>query len=127
MYHLFNERTRTLSTVHHPFAMGHFSGGFDKYFEMFKEKRLNGGDVFEHTAKWWRVRLLDNVFITMYEEMKRDLEGVVLKVAKFLGMDVADEHIIFLSSFSEMKMNEFVSEKVLVDAEHFDLIQSTLI
>ena len=111
-------------------SMGYFSGGFDEYFEMFKEKRIYGGDVIEHNAEWWKVRHLDNVFITTYEQMKQDLEGVIGKVAKFLGKPVSDEtiaQITHLCSFGEMKKNEFVNGKVLADSGVFDFTKSTFI
>jgi hypothetical protein len=52
-----------------PDFCGNYSGTWDDFFELFKEKPLRG-NALEHNAEWWKVRDLDNVLVIKYEEMK---------------------------------------------------------
>ena len=44
-----------------------------------------GGDYWEHAASWLRQRGRDDVLLVTFEEMKRNLPGVVDRVADFMG------------------------------------------
>nr|XP_037281803.1 amine sulfotransferase-like [Rhipicephalus microplus] len=61
----------------------------DGKFEDFVDTFLNGdfgyGDYFEHVAWGYSLREQPNVFFVTYEELKRNLRDVVLKLAFFLG------------------------------------------
>jgi len=47
--------------------------------------REGGSSYWGHTASWWRQRARPNVLLFCYEDMKRDLPGVVGRVAAFIG------------------------------------------
>lgn len=47
--------------------------------------RAGGSGYWGHTASWWRQRTRPDVALFCYEEMKRDLPGVVDRVAEFIG------------------------------------------
>ena len=44
-----------------------------------------GGGYWGHAASWWRQRGRDDVLLCTFEQMKRDLPGVVDRVALFMG------------------------------------------
>ena len=64
----------------------------------------------EHVEGWWRrAEEHDNVLFVHYESMKRDLRGVVIKVAKFLDMTLTEteiDKVVARSSFDYMKEHE---------------------
>jgi hypothetical protein len=65
-----------------------------------------GGSWAVNTAGYWAQRHRPNVLIASFKEMKRDLRGVVLKVADFLKIDVSDaviDEVCRKSSFEYMK------------------------
>ena len=121
----------TLVSLYHFYQMaspmGFYKGTWDEFFQLFKEKRLWGGDVFDFNTAWWKVRDQDNIFITTYEEMKKDHEGVVRKVAKFLGKELSDEvvqKIVELTGFEQMKSNPLVNGEDMAKAGVLDLSKS---
>lgn len=44
-----------------------------------------GGDYWEHAASWLRQREREDVLLVTFEEMKRNLPGIVDRVAEFMG------------------------------------------
>ena len=121
----------TLVSLYHFYqmnsALGSYNGTWDEFFQLFKEKRLWGGDIFDFNTAWWKVRDQDNIFITTYEEMKKDREGVVRKVAKFLGKELSDEvvqKIVELTGFEQMKSNPLVNGEDVAQAGIFDYSKS---
>ena len=46
---------------------------------------ISFGNHCEHVAEWYKVRNDENVLFLLYEEMKADLKGNVMKIAEFLG------------------------------------------
>ena len=121
----------TLVSLYHFYqigkALGFYKGTWDEFFQLFKEKRLWGGDMFDFNTAWWKVRDQDNIFITTYEEMKKDHEGVVRKVAKFLGKELSDEvvqKIVELTGFEQMKSNPLVNGEGMAKSGLFDYSKS---
>ena len=111
-------------------AMGHFQGTWNEFFQLFKEKHLWGEDIIDFNIVWWKRRHLDNVFITSYEDMKRDAAGVVRQVAAFLGKALSEEdvaRIVEETSFQRMKENPNVNRQDLADAGIFDFKKSTFV
>lgn len=53
-----------------------------------------GGGWWGHAASWWRVRERPEVLLFTYEQMTRDLGGVVDRVADFIGVDDAETRAI---------------------------------
>ena len=79
----------------------------DTWFELFLSPQFPlGGSWAVNTAGYWAQRNRPNVLIASFKEMKRDLRGMVLKVAKFLNISVPDaviDEVCRQSSFHYMK------------------------
>lgn len=55
------------------------------------------GTYWSHVRSWWEQRHRDDVLILCFEDMKRDHEGAVRRIAAFIGIS-ADEELIALST-----------------------------
>lgn len=76
------------------------------------------GPYFNHLLSFWNQRHLENILIITYEDMKRDLSGVIEKVASFLGKSVGEKDLPKLVdhlSFAKMKDNRAVNYKSFVE------------
>jgi hypothetical protein len=87
-------------------------GQFSDYFDLWMEGQTDYGDYFDFNLSWFRHRGDDNVLIYTYEDMKRDIRGVIRRVAGFLGSDHLKrvetdpqlmEDIVTYSSFEYMR------------------------
>ncbi|CAF1161929.1 unnamed protein product [Rotaria sordida] len=79
---------------------------FDAFFEDFINGNVPFGVYFEHPHSIWQHKDDANVFLTSYEEMKRDLPEVIDRIAQFMNIELSDnllEHIATYSSFNYMK------------------------
>ena len=89
-------------------TLNKFSGTWDEYFDLYKDKHLWGGDVLDFNISWWNLRHLDNVLILKFEDMKDDPEDAIRTVARFVGKELSKEEIAEVaerSSFSQMKQD----------------------
>ncbi|GFV07637.1 sulfotransferase 1C2A [Trichonephila clavipes] len=51
---------------------------------------LEYNDYFDHLLNWYPHRDDPNVFYTRFEDMKKDMTSVMLKLSKFLGKEYLD-------------------------------------
>ena len=89
-------------------ALGNYSGTFDEFFEMFKEKQHVYGDYFDHVLSWWTQKTNPGVLFVHYEDMKKDLKNEVQRIATFVGKDLKDDvvdAIVEACTFKGMKTN----------------------
>ena len=88
-------------------AFGPFSGSWDDFFELFKNKQLVNGDYFDHQVDWFRYnKSRENSLIIFYEDMKNDLKGHVRKFAKFLNKNISEKVLSLITkrtTFSSMR------------------------
>jgi hypothetical protein len=78
------------------------------YFDVIDANGMQGA-LFGFLAAWWRLRNEPNVMFLHYADMKKDHEGSVRKIAKFLGEQPTDAqwtNILEYTSFPWMKHNE---------------------
>ena len=66
---------------HYDFADGTFS----EFFECFVAGEVDFGDYFDHLESWIANRDEPNVLFLTYEAMKRDAEGEIAALGRFLG------------------------------------------
>jgi len=88
-------------------GMGPAMPSVDTMYRLFlADKFLLGGSWPANAAGYWAQRHRPNVLVMSYKSMKRDLEGTVRQVARFLDVCVPDEVIRAVcekASFSYMK------------------------
>jgi hypothetical protein len=70
-----------------------FEGTFDEFFERFLKGKTSFGCWFDHVEGWWKHRNDPNVLFLTYEELSRDLEACICRVADFIGRDVPAERL----------------------------------
>ncbi|KAG8192760.1 hypothetical protein JTE90_009780 [Oedothorax gibbosus] len=66
-------------------------GSFDDFFELFIDDGVDFGDYFDHLLSWYEQRHLPNVLLLTYESMKADPKAAIVKIARFLDEELADE------------------------------------
>ncbi|KAB8264719.1 P-loop containing nucleoside triphosphate hydrolase protein [Aspergillus pseudonomiae] len=104
---------------------GYYSGEWDHWLEMFMNGQCHRGDWFDHVLSWWEHRHADNILFLTYEDLKRDPEAEVCKIAAFLGVEMTPERLDSIKgkiSFSAMKASGFTDLgeiKELSHGEHF--------
>ena len=75
-----------------------FTGSWDDFFHLFKIRKLPNWDLFDFTLAWYKYhQSRENSLILIYEEMKQDLRGHILKIASFLGVKLSDKVIDYIT------------------------------
>ena len=96
-----------VSYYHHmrsEIQLGGFNGTWDQFFEVFMEKRLPWGDYFEHNADWYRFNKdRKESLILVYEDMKKDPKGHVVKIANFIGHELSDKAVDLIVDHTSAK------------------------
>ncbi|KAL6616689.1 hypothetical protein ACP70R_038959 [Stipagrostis hirtigluma subsp. patula] len=105
---------------------------FQEMFELFCEGRCPNGPQWHHVLQYWQesVRRPDKVMFLRYEEMLREPERNLKKLAKFMGCEFSDEEeeagvvraIVELCSLEKMKnmeVNRSGSTKLGVKSESY--------
>ena len=70
---------------------------------------LQWGYYFDHVLSWWPHRNNPNMLVLKYEDMIKDLESAVSKIATFLNVELSTDitnKIVRLSSFDTMKKDK---------------------
>ncbi|GBP28013.1 Sulfotransferase family cytosolic 1B member 1 [Eumeta japonica] len=70
-----------------------FSGDFKTYWRIFLNNLVISAPYFEHLKEAWKQRKHPNMLFLFYEEMYKDLPGVVRRVAKFFEKKYSDAQI----------------------------------
>ncbi|XP_055936478.1 sulfotransferase ssu-1-like [Argiope bruennichi] len=93
-------------------GFGFWDGEFNDFFELFMAGEVEYNDYFDHLLDWYPHRNDPNVFYTTYEDMKKDIKDVILRLSKFLGQEYIEaiekdnnvlNNIIHFSGFQYMK------------------------
>uniref|UniRef100_A0A673KLV8 Sulfotransferase n=1 Tax=Sinocyclocheilus rhinocerous TaxID=307959 RepID=A0A673KLV8_9TELE len=81
---------------------------FDTFFEKFMEGNVFGNCWFEHVKSWCSHNDEMNFSYITYEEMIKDLQSVVERIASFLGRNLTPQQlndVVEHSTFKNMKNN----------------------
>ncbi|KAF5280174.1 hypothetical protein FQR65_LT15037 [Abscondita terminalis] len=107
-----------VSFYHHCKLMEGYKGTFDEFCELFLAGRSCYGPFWKSVLSIWQERHRSNILFIKYIDMKKDLGGVIRKVASFLERDLNDEAIERLVkhlSFDSMQRNPAVNLKLVID------------
>jgi peroxiredoxin len=86
-----------------------YKGTFDEFFEQFMRGKVHFGSWFKHVEGWWNRRNHLNVLFLTYEELTRDLEGCLRRIAAFCHLELSPEKLPLIlerCSFAFMKQHE---------------------
>ncbi|XP_035828597.1 sulfotransferase family cytosolic 1B member 1 isoform X2 [Aplysia californica] len=89
-----------------------FQGTYDQFCELFAEDKAIYGPWWKHVLEAWKCRDDDNVLVLFYEDLQKDLPGVVRQVASFLGKSLTDAEVDAVAkhcTFESMKNNKSVN------------------
>lgn len=76
------------------------------------------GTFWKNVLSFWEHRDQPNICFIKYEDMRKDLEGIIRKVARFLEKELTNEQVDKLKnhlSFESMKNNRSVNYEGLVE------------
>ncbi len=93
-----------------------YDGTWDEFFEVFRDKRLLYGDMFEWNVGWWQHRNNPNVLFLYYEDMLDDAISAIRKIAWHCGKELTEEcvgRIAQHTSFDSMKSNPMTNYSLM--------------
>ncbi|XP_040284841.1 amine sulfotransferase-like [Bufo bufo] len=79
---------------------------FETFADFFMSGKVIGGSWFDHVRGWYTHKEDFNILFLTYEEMKKDLRSVVLKICKFLDIRLEEKAIDIVlekATFNNMK------------------------
>uniref|UniRef100_T1GG42 Sulfotransferase domain-containing protein n=1 Tax=Megaselia scalaris TaxID=36166 RepID=T1GG42_MEGSC len=92
--------------------------------EDYIEKLIKFSCFWNHVLGFYKLRKQENILFYSYEQMKKDLKSVVLRVCNFVGINYKDEEIEKLLEhldFKNMKDSESCSHKLEIEQVHKNL------
>ncbi|XP_069674635.1 luciferin sulfotransferase-like [Periplaneta americana] len=109
-----------VSYYHHHRLWNGYTGTFEDFFEGFLADVLVYSPFWDHVLDYWKLRDEPHILFNTYEEMKRDLHGVIRKTADFLGKSLNEEQVNQLAehlSFRSMKSNPATNLEIFAELE----------
>lgn len=104
-----NPKDMIVSYFHFHRGLGTWQGNLDEFVEDIINSDIMYSPYWEHVNDFWRMRQEENIFFTTFEDMKRDLRAVLIKLNRFLGKpEMSEEQLTQLEkhlSFEYMKGN----------------------
>ncbi|XP_012673451.2 sulfotransferase 2B1-like [Clupea harengus] len=104
-------------------------GTFDEFVDTFLAGQVLFGKWTDHVKSWRKADLGDRILYVTYEEMVKDLKGVVRRFSDFLGQKMSEEtleQVVSHCSFNTMKTNA-MSNYSLVPQEAMDTKKSAFL
>ena len=95
-------------------SLGNFTGSWDEFFEMFKNKELIFGYWYDHVLGWWEKHGSPNYHFVKYEDMKKKPLETVSEIAHFLQVSVSQvqlEQLVLHTQFDKMRNNKMVNQE----------------
>ena len=90
-----NPRDVAVSYFNFMRVVDHFEwdGDWDEFFNYFIKGELPFGSYFDRVMEWWERRNEPNILFLKYEDLKKDIEGQIQRIAEFLGYKLSSEEI----------------------------------
>lgn len=114
-----NPRDTAVSYFNHWKVLEGYKGCFDDFMELFIHDICGYYTPFVgHVLSYWKQIHRPNICFITFEDMKKDLAGVIQKVGQFLGTPVKEEDLPALVkhlSFDSMKKNKAVNKSDFVE------------
>lgn len=82
-----------VSLYHHYKNLHGYRGSKDDFFNLFLEGNVYFGPLENHLNEIQQLRCEPNIHFIRYEDMKKDLKGIIKSTAEFLGKKVTTEQI----------------------------------
>ena len=102
------------TSFYHHYRRTHVPGiEWKEFFEYFLVGKVEFGDYYDHVLSWWAHRDDENVLFITFEDLKRDPESMVTRIATFMGYSHLSQEVIKLiaekTAFDKMRENEAVN------------------
>ncbi|KAL1449725.1 hypothetical protein WDU94_002205 [Cyamophila willieti] len=114
-----NPKDTCISYYHHCHLLEGYSGDFEDFYKLFLNDALCFAPFWDHVLDFWAVAKKNkNILFVKFEDMKKDLGSIILKVASHVDKTLTPDQVESLKShlsFENMKNNpatnyEFVKE-----------------
>lgn len=113
-----NPKDTCISYYHHSRLIEGYRGSFEDFCKLFLAGKVSFGPFWHNVLSFWERRNDENILFLKYEDMRKDLDAVIRKVAAFMGKTLTEEQIDRLKehlSFESMKKNRSVNYETLVE------------
>ncbi|KAH6886262.1 P-loop containing nucleoside triphosphate hydrolase protein [Thelonectria olida] len=93
---------------------------WDHRLQMFLDVKAQRDDWFDHVLSWWEHKDAENVLFLAFEELKRNTESQLRRIAEFLDIELSPEKLEEIRSkigFSQMQKTQF---SALKDVKEFN-------
>ncbi|VEN58588.1 unnamed protein product [Callosobruchus maculatus] len=118
IYVLRDPKDAMLSLYHFIKILTGFKETMEEFCEGYMQNKQCYLPYWSHVLGFWNQRNKPNVLILRYEEMIKDLSGIVRKVSHFLERPISDDEVEKLVghlSFNSMKKNRAVNNEDLIE------------
>lgn len=88
-----NPKDAATSFYHHYRNIVGYDGPREHFFDAFLSDNLIYAPFGGHVMDYWKLRNEDNFLFLTYEQMKRNLRKVIMRVSSFLGKSFTDREI----------------------------------
>ncbi|TMW46808.1 hypothetical protein DOY81_008117 [Sarcophaga bullata] len=117
-----NPKDMAISYYHFHRGLGTWEGSIDEFVEDLINNDIMYTPYWEHLMDFWDMRQEKNIFFTTYEDMKRNLKDVLIKLNRFLEKpDLTEQQLNELEkhlSFDSMKANKRVNPTSNIKSGH---------
>lgn len=101
---------------------GNYSGPWEHWLEMFMKGQVQRGNWFDHVLSWWKYQDANNILFLKYEDLKRNFNHEIDKIAQFLHYPLTENLLNTIkgkTSFNNMREEEFSNLQEIGGMENF--------